>query len=59
MDNISQLFLILIKTPNMLKVYKDLQQAYQFVGMIKEADAFNHLIKEKFNESNIAHLNAK
>ena len=47
---ILSLLLEIIKNPNAIKHYRDLQREYQNMGKIYEAEAIGHLIIIKFNK---------
>ena len=56
--HITELYLTLVKSPNIPKVYREIRDHYLSQGMLQEAEAFANLIYEKFqqdvrfNESN-------
>lgn len=47
---ITELYLTLVKTPNIPKVYREIRQHYLDQGMVVEAEAFANLIYEKFQQ---------
>ena len=47
---ITNLYTALLKHPDTPKVYRDLRDYYQAVGLNDEAKAFTHLLKELFHE---------
>lgn len=48
--NIAEMYLSLVRSPHIPKVYRDIRRYYIEMGMREEADAFANLILSKFNE---------
>lgn len=46
--DITAILLDILKTPDVKKLYKDLKNTLIMTGKTHEADAFEHLIQQKF-----------
>lgn len=58
MNEISNIYLNLIKNPFIPKIYRELRDYYKSIGMDNESNAFVYLLKIKYNEiydTNIDH----
>ena len=51
---ITELFLLVIENPRNQKAYKDLKKYYESKSMVNVSNAFDHLLKEKFDVSHDA-----